>query len=161
MQRRARLGASLATALLLAGCGGGGGAGASSAPPTRQFAAIADTICANANADIAALPAPADTLRSQALAARREVSIVRTELSQLSQLRAPASQEARFLAALAITRRETALVTRLSAAVRAGDAARVTTLALRARAVVASSQTAMTALGLAACAREAQPRGSP
>jgi hypothetical protein len=156
MQCRGRLRTLLlGVVVALAGCGGTRGA----VHATPQFVAIADTICANANSEIAALPASGRTLQALAVTAARELPIVRLELTQLSALTAPAPREAQFEAALATTRREDDLVSRLIAAVRAGNITRVTTLALRGRAVAASAQTAMTSLGLSACAREAVPHG--
>ena len=157
-----RAGALLACAALLAGCGGGGGGSPApaGARPTRQFAAIADTICANANAAVSALPAPGASLGSLARSAEREVPLIDTELTQLGELTAPRRREARFLAALAATRHEVSLVTRLVAAVQAGRRPQVASLALRAQLAANQAKTEMTALGLSACAREAQPRGA-
>jgi hypothetical protein len=157
VQRRARFGAALAAAALLAGCGAGA---TRSAHPTPQFAAIANSICAHANSDITALPTPAATLRSLALAARRELPIERLELVQLAALTAPRAQERRFAAALAVARREIELIARLIGAIRDGNIGTVKVLALRGRALAASTQTSMTTLGLSACAREAEPHGA-
>ena len=141
-------------ALALTSCG-------SSAEPTRHFAAIADTICTNADGAIAALPVEGASLPSLARTAARELPIVRAELSQLAVLTAPTSKADAFARALASTRRETALVAQLLAALRAGQASRVATLALEGRVVDTQAKTAMTTLGLDACAREATPRGQP
>jgi hypothetical protein len=140
-----------ALALLLAGCG--------SSAPTPHFAAIADTICANADGEIGALPAARGSLRSLARAARRELPIVRVELTQLAALTAPAGEKTQFASALSSTRVEVALVAKLIAAVRAHEPSRIATLALHASAVDSRAKTAMTSLGLTACAREAAPRG--
>jgi erythromycin esterase-like protein len=142
-----------ALAIALAGCGG------TSNRPTPQFAAIANAICVNADREVEALPAVRRSLGSLAAAARREIPIVRTELTQLSALAAPPGQAARFAAALATTRRQVSLVAGLVAAVRSANGSRVVTLALASHEADKRAKTEMRALGLGACARAAKPRG--
>ncbi len=141
------------TLAALAGCGGGG-----SAQPTPHFAAIAETICENADLAIIGLPAEGTSLHSLALTASRELPIVRKELRELSVLVAPASQTMEFAAALSSTRRETEIIAKLVAAVRAGATSRIATLALRGNVVDGQAKAAMTALGLKGCARDVTPR---
>lgn len=135
----------------LAGCGGSGVA------PTQHFAAIASTICDDADVAIAALPVPGSSLHAQARSAARELGIVRSEASQLGSLTPPASTQQRFAHALARLRTETTLAGELIAAIRAGDAPRVVTLAMSSRAADARTQTAMKALGIRACIGTARP----
>lgn len=146
---------SAAVALTIAAAAGGCGG---SAQPTAQFAPIANTICRDADIAIEALPAGGSSLQALARTARRELPIVRREVAQLSLLTAPASKAAEFATALASTRRETTVVAELVAALRDHKPSRVATLALAGSSADLRSKTAMTALGLAACAREAQPR---
>ncbi|HUB76130.1 MAG TPA: hypothetical protein VL977_03690 [Solirubrobacteraceae bacterium] len=146
----------MAAALALAGCGAGHGP-TPDAHPTRQFAAIASSICANADANIEALHATGGSLAALARATAREVPIIDGELTQLAALTPPARERAPYRAALALSHHALGLVARLVAAVRAGDRAQAGVLALRARAADAAAKTAMAGLGLAACAREALP----
>jgi hypothetical protein len=149
-----RAGASLAAlAVALAGCGGTTNA-------TPEFSAIANTICANADAQIVALPAERRSLVSLARSAQRELPIVRSELLQLSELTAPASKATEYASALANERRELVLITRLIKAVHARNAALIATVALAADEADSQAKTALTSLGLGACAREAVPRGA-
>jgi hypothetical protein len=142
---------ALTIALAAVGCGG-------SARPTPQFTRIAGTICRDADIAIEALPARGRSLRALALTARRELPIVRREVAQLSGLTAPASKAAEFATALASTRRETTIVADLVTALRERRPSRVATLALAGSSADLRAKTAMTALGLTDCAREAQPR---
>jgi hypothetical protein len=142
-------------AVIAAAVGGCGG----STPPTPNFAAIADTICTNADLAIAALPAEGSSLTSLTAAAGRELLIVRTELTQLSALTAPSSETTEFASALSATRSEVSIVAGLVSAVRSGDTSRVVTLAIDGNRTDALAKTAMTALHLGDCAREAVPRG--
>ncbi|HEX2702621.1 MAG TPA: hypothetical protein VHM72_04220 [Solirubrobacteraceae bacterium] len=139
--------------MALGGCGG-------AMPATPNFSAVANTICTNADDEIVGLPAERRSLVSFAHEAQLELPIVRTELKQLTVLTAPASKAPEFASALASTRRELELVARLIAAVRAQNAARIATVALAADEADGQAKTAMTSLGLGACAREAVPRGA-
>jgi hypothetical protein len=150
---RAGAGVLASLAVAVAGCGG-------TTTATPSFSAIANTICANADAEIVALPPERRSLVSLARVARHELPIVRNELAQLSELTAPASKAREFASALASTRRELVLVPRLIAAVHAENAARIATVALAADEADMQAKTAMTSLGLGACAREVVPRGS-
>lgn len=141
-----------ALAIFLAGCGG------TSNRPTPQFAAIANAICVNADREVEALPAAGRSLDSLAAAARREIPIVRSELTQLSALTAPPGEASRFAVALATTRRQVSLVAGLVAAVRSANSSRVVTLALAGKETGKRAKAEMTALGLGACARAAKPR---
>jgi hypothetical protein len=154
MRRDATLGGLLATlALAVAGCGG------SAARPTPNFATIANTICTNADTEIAALPAGGSSLGALAAQAQRELPIVRTEVRQLSALVAPRSEQADFSTALSAAHQQLPLIARLISAVRAQRTASVATIALRARALDQRDKATMAALGLNACASQALPRG--
>lgn len=140
-------------AVALSGCG-------STMKVTPDFSAIANTICTGADAEIVALPAEHRSLASLARAARQELPIVRYELTQLSELTAPVDKATEFASALASTRLEVELVTRLIAALHAQNAARIAAVALAAEEADRQAKTTMTSLGLGACAREVVPRGA-
>jgi hypothetical protein len=153
MARTATRGGLALLAVALAACGG------SSARPTPHFAAIADTICVQANAEVAALPAARTTLAGLALEAQRELSIVRAELSQLAQLTAPVGDQGRFATALATTRDQLVLISRLIAAVRSDNEPKVVSLAFEGNTIDARVRVAMRAAGLSDCAEAVEPRG--
>jgi hypothetical protein len=153
MSGKAGTGVLILLALVLPGCG-------STTKVTHDFSAIANTICTDADAAIVALPAERRSLASLARAARQELPIVRDELTQLSELTAPAGKAKGFASALASTRLELALVTRLIAALHAQNAGQIAAVALAADEADRQAKTAMTSLDLGACAREVVPRGA-
>jgi hypothetical protein len=150
--KHAARGAITALAVVLAGCGG--------ASATPHFQTAADTICANANRLIEALPPVAGTLGSEAAGAQAELPIVSVEYNQLARLTAPGSEATQFAQALAADKQEVALLPKLVLAVRAFNTTQVGNLAVRGETLVAQATSSMGAIGLVECAREVEPRGS-
>jgi hypothetical protein len=100
--------------LLIAGCGGSGGstsapAGASSASSSPAYVAAADTICSRQLSQLNKLPRPT-TPEGALTYLPRALPIMQREVTALTAVKAPASEQAQFAAGLATARQLSTLL---------------------------------------------------
>jgi len=151
MLLRAVRGAVVAVALVVAGCGGSGN-------QTASFTAKVEAICAATNTRLGALETPiavSGKRRDQLLSklVLREIPIDESEIRKLGSLTAPGSEREPYADAVAEARDDVGALSKIAAALRSDDAAKLSSITEQSGALSDVAVAAMQRLHLSPCAR--------
>jgi chromosome segregation ATPase len=154
----------------VAGCGGGssssttgasGASGASGSAPLSQseFVSQANAACKDANDQLAALKAPAQTLSAQATTIAQEIPIINQGLAKLTAITPPTDLQSKYDQWLSQAKQQVTLATQLAAAAKANDTAKAQAAAKQLQANSEQNNSLATDLGLTECAKNVSPQG--
>jgi hypothetical protein len=164
------VGCVAAASLAVAGCGGGssssttgasGASGAAGSAPLSQseFVSQANAACKDANDQVVALKAPAQTLSSQAATIAQELPIINQGLAKLTAITPPTDLQSEYNQWLAATKTQVKVATELAAAAKANDTAKAQSLAQQLQANNNKLDSTASDLGLTECAKNVSPQG--
>jgi hypothetical protein len=155
MRHAPKLLVPMLTAAILAGCGGSTSS-TTSADTGAAFIAKANQVCATVNQKIAAMPAlntAAEIIKSEP----QEVALITSAVAQLKALSPPADKKATADALISGLGQEGSLLGQLIAALKAGDAAKVKTLANQETTLNQADGARAKTLGLTECTKNVEP----
>jgi hypothetical protein len=155
--------------LAIAGCGGSssstttGASGASGASGTAlsqdEFVSQANAACKDANDQLAALKAPAQTLSAQAATISQEIPIINQGLAKLTAITPPSDLQSKYSEWLSQAKQQVTLATQLAAAAKANDTAKAQSMAKQLEANSKQNNALAMDLGLTECAKNVSPQG--
>jgi hypothetical protein len=154
MKHGPKLLSAMLAAGALAGCGGSSST-STSADSGANFVAQANQICAAVNRKIAALPAintPAEVIKSLP----QEVAVITAAVGQLKALTPPADHKAIADQLTSGLGQEGALLQQIVAALKAGDAAKLKSLATRETSLNTTDGARAKSLGLTECTKNVE-----
>jgi hypothetical protein len=163
------VGCVAAASLAVAGCGGGsssttgasGASGTSGSTPLSQdeFVSQANAACKDANDQLAALKAPAQTLNAQGATIAQEIPIINQGLAKLTAITPPTDLQSKYDQWLSQAKQQVTLATQLAAAAKANDTAKAQSAAKQLQANSEQNNSLASDLGLTECAKNVSPQG--